>query len=591
MDLIEIEKFLVTSIVGLQIFLFLQTLYHILIFKKIIPSIDNIKVSKIFITQEELQTVEPAEILSNISYYRQINQPSTTLSKSPPVFADSDDFEEYDEDDYDEEEVDENGFYISNSNYSQSELIELSIIESEVTSSKVFQNVLTSINTYLIRNKGAASDFNLIKDIVERNVDAYDEKINLSVSVPLYLGLAGTMLGIVIGLFNISDLSTALSGPAGNDQLGEGINVLLGGVKIAMIASFVGLLLTIINSAFFYKAAKGTIEANKNVFYTFVQTELLPVINQSFAGTMESLQRNLLKFNSEFSGSLTKLTGLFNTNFEYLEIQDRMIKNLEKVDIAKIAKYNIDVLGKLNESTRLFGKFNTYLGQVDTMIDSSRQLTTKLNAAMDRTEDFHLIANNIGSKLDQGQQLLDFLGSHFKELEDRKHLIQTTVVDVDNAMSEAIGQLKEHTQAKISSIRDITIKEEEVMGNMLDQIREHSEAKMKSMISISEKGEELMMQTFSENKNSLGNLAYLESVNKNLYEMKMSSASQVGGIRSELTDLNQKLASSFSMLEELNRRSLLQNQSIFVRLFSKDSFIYKAFLKLFVQKKSHKHEE
>ena len=35
--------------------------------------------------------------------------------------------------------------------------------------------VVDTINSYLLRNKGAVSDFNLIKDIVERNCDAVDE--------------------------------------------------------------------------------------------------------------------------------------------------------------------------------------------------------------------------------------------------------------------------------------------------------------------------------------------------------------------------------------------------------------------------------
>ncbi|WP_299989371.1 MotA/TolQ/ExbB proton channel family protein [uncultured Pontibacter sp.] len=581
MDLIQLEIFLITGIVVLQIFLFGQTLYQILSFKKIITPVRNIKVSKIYITQAELQNHEPAQILANLNEYRYASSPNK-VQERVAVLASYDDFgdEEYLDEDLDTDEPD--SFY-KEEDFDNEEFIELSIIESDSQNSKVFENVLNSINTYLIRNKGAASDFNLIKDIVERNVDAYDEKINLSVSVPLYLGLAGTMLGIVIGLFNMSDLSGALSGTSANEQLGEGIDILLGGVKIAMIASFVGLLLTIINSAFVYKGAKSKVEAKKNDFYTFVQTELLPVINQSFAGTMESLQRNLFKFNSEFSGNLTKLTGLFHSNFEYLELQDRMIQNLEKIDIAKVAKYNVNVLKELKESTQQFVKFNTYLNQVNSMIDSSKQLTSKLNDAIDRTEDFHVIANSLGSKFDQSQQLLDFLSSHFKDLQDRSHLIQTTVADVDNVMTEAVGQLKEHTQAKISSFKEITIREEEVMGDMLSQIREHNEAKMKAMMAITAKEEELMIQAFSENKTNLNKLSYLESVNKNLYEMKMSTASQVGGLKSELADLNSKIAASFTILEEMNKRPSLQNGLY--------TFFSKVYRKLFNSKKTGKHEE
>lgn len=39
-------------------------------------------------------------------------------------------------------------------------------------SNDTIDQILYSINTYLIKNKGAAADFNLIKDIVERHTDA-----------------------------------------------------------------------------------------------------------------------------------------------------------------------------------------------------------------------------------------------------------------------------------------------------------------------------------------------------------------------------------------------------------------------------------
>lgn len=77
---------------------------------------------------------------------------------------------------------------------------------------KVISCILNSINVYLERNKNAVTDFHLVKDITERNIDALEEDINLTISIPLYLGLIGTMLGIVIGLFTMSDISDATSG-------------------------------------------------------------------------------------------------------------------------------------------------------------------------------------------------------------------------------------------------------------------------------------------------------------------------------------------------------------------------------------------
>ena len=137
--------------------------------------------------------------------------------------------------------------------------IEVTLITSD-KNNNVLDKVLESTNTYLIRNKGAVSDFNLIKDIVDRNSDAVDQEINTLMSIPLYLGLMGTMLGIVIGLFFMPSIS--------DKNFENAIDLLIGSVKIGMIASFMGLLFTVLLTGYFYKGAKAIAESTKNDFFT-----------------------------------------------------------------------------------------------------------------------------------------------------------------------------------------------------------------------------------------------------------------------------------------------------------------------------------
>lgn len=39
-----------------------------------------------------------------------------------------------------------------------------------------------------------------MKDVVERYCDAEEEEINIQQPIPLYLGLMGTMVGIIVGI-------------------------------------------------------------------------------------------------------------------------------------------------------------------------------------------------------------------------------------------------------------------------------------------------------------------------------------------------------------------------------------------------------
>lgn len=125
------------------------------------------------------------------------------------------------------------GAYFVNSSLDE-EGIQVVIINNENEVAKEIEN---SINTYLIKNKGAVSDFNLIKDIVERNCDAVESEIESVTPMPLYIGLVGTMLGIIVGLGAIG-LTT------GFGDIQQVVDSLMSEVACAMVASLVGVLTT-----------------------------------------------------------------------------------------------------------------------------------------------------------------------------------------------------------------------------------------------------------------------------------------------------------------------------------------------------------
>jgi len=142
----------------------------------------------------------------------------------------------------------------------------------------ILEVILSSLNNYLDNNKSAVSDFHLMKDIVDRNCDAKEEEIQTQIPVPLYLGLIGTMSGILIGVGFLvfgGGLNELLNSNTGSGT--AGIEALLGGVALAMISSIIGILLTTVGS-YINRNAKANVEKNKNTFLSWIQAELLPNI-------------------------------------------------------------------------------------------------------------------------------------------------------------------------------------------------------------------------------------------------------------------------------------------------------------------------
>lgn len=516
MNIEVIEIVLIAIIIFIQIKVFSGTYKKIRLFKGIIPEITKLCIQKISVPLPDLENLRPAEIIDNIEKYKDHYKYSYNPKVNSEVLIGASSEEDFEGAESQQTSV------INKLHSTDHQPIELGIIEQESSSNSVFDKIIQSINIYLIRNKGAVSDFNLLKDIIERNTDAQEEDINLTISIPLYLGLMGTMLGIVIGLFYMFFLSGK-----SNDNLGGGISVLLGGVSIAMIASFCGLLFTVINSGLYFKGSKSLIETRKNDLYTFIQIELLPVISQNITSTFVSLQRNLFRFNKEFSFNLSKLSGLFTSNYDALKTQERVLTSLEKIDISQVAKYNITVLKQLQTSTQEFEKFNIYLNNINSFVENSNILSNKLSSILARTDNFNDIAKNIENKLEQSETLLEFLQTHFKDLEDRKQVIQNAVINVDDAINDSINQLKEHTQNSISRVKEFTIDEADALKSAL-----------------------------KESRTNLGNLTFLESINDEIKALLASSIKKDEITQSIYKDLVSKIEDTNRLLTQLGQNNM-----------------------------------
>lgn len=509
MKIESIEILLVLVIVCIQIYVFLRTWRKILLLKFVLPSSVSLKITRILIPISDLETLSPKVILKKIdSYKNDYNNTSKILSDGKLVNSNISKILGID-----------NNIQITKS--------EVNIIEADTRSNYVFNNILNSINNYLIRNRSAATDFNLVKDIVERNIIAVDDDVNSSIGIPLYLGLMGTMIGIIIGLFNMPELGAIINDTKEMDlKLNEGIGMLIGGVKIAMIASFFGLLFTIIHSGWLYKGSRRYCEERKNDFYTFIQIELLPLINQGMASTLESLQRNLIKFNNEFSVNLNGLSGIFESSRSAIREQKELLDAIDKAKVSEITRHNVTVLKQLDLSVSQFVKFNSYLNNVNKFVENSNNIVFKANELLARTNNFKKIADNIESKLDISQKLMEFLNTHFENLEAHKEFTTNTVADVGHSISDSFKELKEHIQNSSEAVKKFTIDETD-----------------------------LLKKTLSESKTNLGNLEHLVTLKSDLSQFKNSSASQGERLKQSIDELNKNMSKSIFLLEQIEKKS------------------------------------
>ena len=304
----------------------------------------------------------------------------------------------------------------------------------------VFNRIEDAINNYLTNNRGTASDYHLIKDIVDRNCDAKEEEIYTQIPVPLYLGLVGTMAGILIGigyLWISGDLSKLLYASGGNSGA-YGVEALLGSVALAMISSILGIILTTFGSMK-AKDAKTEEEKKKHIFLSWLQANLLPNLTNDTAQTLERMSTNLLNFNKTFSTNTNELGKTLSQVNEATALQKQLMETVEKLADKNISRQNLELYNALKDSSREIATLGIYLQNSNQYLAQVRDLNEKLDKNESRTKAI--------------EDMAKFFKEEIEQIQLRKEAINKAVGEVDSRLEETFRKLTEHSTNNIEAFK------------------------------------------------------------------------------------------------------------------------------------------
>ena len=358
-------------------------------------------------------------------------------------------------------EKDEEGkeFFVFDSAASKKTLIEHGSSFKGISSNHrnpVFNEIKDAINNYLSNNKGSVSDFHLMKDIVDRNCDAKEEEINTQIPVPLYLGLMGTMAGILVGigyLWFSGDLSALLNSGDGKSGA-DGVEALLGGVALAMISSILGIFLTT-RGSMKAKDAKAEEEKNKHVFLSWMQAALLPNLTNDTAQTLERMSSNLVNFNRTFSRNTEDLGRALSQVNEATRLQSQLMQAVEKLADKNISRQNLEVYYALKNCSEEIGTLGRYLNSSNEYLASVRDLNEKLDKDEKRTKAV--------------ERMAEFFENEATQIEQRKAMITKTVGEIDSQLEEQLRKLGEHASENVEKFNMALGKQQDALQKKLDE--------------------------------------------------------------------------------------------------------------------------
>ena len=316
--------------------------------------------------------------------------------------------------------------------------------------SDVFKRIIDSINRYLRENESRTSDFALLKDIVDRNTDAVEEDTRELIPLPLYLGLAGTMLGIAIGVLSL-DLN-AILGAAGV-QAGS-IAPLLKDVAFAMICSFIGLVFTTIGT-FVMRSTKTEVESEKHGFLSWMQAKLLPEMPDNASSVMQKLTGDLKSFNRDFERNGQQLNQALQAINQATKDNARLLEAVNELKQVRVAGSNLALYERLTAATSEIGTLASYLNHCNSYLEQVRALNEKLD------------------KSEQRMKALEEMGEYFhKEKSQIEHVSNTTLNAVghtDEAIRKTTEQFAENIASYFTKMQEALVKQSEKLGKALDE--------------------------------------------------------------------------------------------------------------------------
>ncbi len=454
--------------------------------------------------------------------------------------------------------------------YNSSKTVKIIVVD--YLNSEKLSEIIDTTNQYLKKNINASYDFNILRDIAERVSNSEESKVSANLALPLYIGLMGTFVGVIFGILNIifsqiSDSSSIITDSS--------IKSFLSGVLIAMIGSFVGLLLTTINNSYYFKDAKSVLDSQKNSYFNFLQVELLPTMENTLVKGLSDFKENLITFNREFSVNINDFKGTIPNITENLKSQKEFILKFEELKIPKLIKDNITLIEKLNKSASLFKDFSDYTISLNNSLYKSDAILDKLTNLLNRISNFEDNIKNVGLLIKESSENYANIGKYIIEkldiLQKEYQLIQTFIDKSEEEVKAITNESLKKIEQQHQLIKELLDKNEE-------KVKEVSYEYISRIQQLSQKLEKEFDNAFNFTaSNPFNNLNLLKNINESLENISnklilTQKQNDDSANLAELSDSLKSLSNAIFSLKRSIRPSIFKPVQFIKFIFSKNGY-------------------
>ena len=350
--------------------------------------------------------------------------------------------------------------------------------------SKAFQEVVVETNEYLCKNVGTSADLGVLQDICDKKLEVKENAVKSTLNLPLFVGLGGTFIGIIIGVIGFAldlnslfdsassspEIEQTVNAPLGNDNVStisiaesqqnetssdetNSLQFLLYGIGCAMAASLCGLVLMVINTAINYRKATADLDTKRNEYFDFLRRELMPTLANSMSSSLNSLKSVLGHFVDKFGKNLDAYADSAELLNENLEKQHLVLTQIQDMGMTRMANRVASAFVQLNEAADALNTFHQYQQDLNTTIHQVQGGVAQIDTLIAKFDSFisalSSVANAQGTAIALQQQFKEAIEQHFPTGSDGREMwrkeFDNLLTDAQNVSRQLNTQLSQNT--------------------------------------------------------------------------------------------------------------------------------------------------
>ena len=430
--------------------------------------------------------------------------------------------------------------------------------------------LIEEINHYVSKTKGT-TDFSVIQNKVERKLNMRLDQSVAKLAFPTYVGLMGTFAGVFIGI-----LMFLVGFDGANNISDDSIKNLLIGVLVSMSTSLVGLFFTTRNNAKAGEARK-TIEEDKNDFYDFVQTELMPSLDVSMVLAITKLHETVDRFEPAFDRVITnfqntfdRCTKAFGSDFEKnvkavasavevmgknmdkinenIQIQQKVLATLKSGDLIHGMDKYIEAANHFVSITQSLNKFEEARRMMLAAAQESINLQNTYSDSLRIPREVAVRINQILERIKTFEDNINALGPQLAQREILGNDVVNTIKEQINGISKKGKIAERYLEMADGKLEDLFKEQTKVIGTMNNRYREAIE---KHILNF----EQMLQDQTKDLKERHSKFIMAMEENLSIEEIKKEfvNLQKLNDIFDQIKKLNQEAVKSSDLQKELQK--------------------------------------